>query len=326
MLGTHQPLDEPAASLAGPGLAAAARRAFLATRPAFFVASVMPVLVGTVWADLVMHRFDGLLLSLALGATALAHAATNIYNDVSDDLIGADAGNVDRMYPFTGGSRFIQSGLLSRGDMMRLALGLTAAALALGLWLALLRGPGVVLFGIAGVLIGLLYSLPGVQLSARGIGELAVAVGLGALPLLGAVWLQSCPVGVGAILISIPVSAWVAAILMINEVPDIAADRRAGKRTLAVRWGADGARRVYAGLTMIALSGSLAAVVRHALPAWYALAAVAVALVGLFAARGVTGERGGRSALRRSIKLTLAIHALGCLSLIVAIASVAAAR
>ena len=326
MLGTHQPLDEPAASLAGPGFAAAARRAFLATRPPFFVASVMPVLVGTAWAEAVAHRFNGLLLALALGATALAHAATNIYNDVSDDLIGADAGNIDRMYPFTGGSRFIQSGLLSRQDMMRLALGLTVAALALGAWLAVLRGPGVILFGVAGILIGLLYSLPGVQLSARGVGELAVAAGLGALPLLGAAWLQAGTVDGGAILISIAVSAWVAAILMINEVPDIAADRRADKRTLAVRWGAAGARRVYATLTVIALVANLAAVARHALPTWFAAAAVVLTLLGWFALRGISSARSGRVVLRRSIKLTLAIHGLGCLALIVAIMSVAAAR
>jgi 1,4-dihydroxy-2-naphthoate octaprenyltransferase len=302
-------------------MAAAVRRAFLATRPPFFVASVMPVLIGTAWASAAYHRFNGLLFGLALAATVIAHAATNVYNDVGDDVIGADTDNTDRIYPYTGGSRFIQTGLLSRGQMTRLAVGLAAAALFLGALLAVLRGPGVILLGCVGLGLGLLYSLPGAQLSARGIGEAAVGLGFGALPVLGAVWLQTGQVDAGAVLICLPVSAWVAAILIINEVPDIEADRRAHKRTLAVRWGAAGARWIYWGLTVIALAASGAAIARHALPLWYALGALALAGLGLRAACGISMERADRPRLKKSIELTLAIHALGCACLIAAILS-----
>ena len=319
MLDATQQIDGPSAALAGPGWVAAARRAFLATRPPFFVASVMPVLIGTAWANFAFHRFSGLQFGLALAATVLAHAAANVYNDVGDDLIGADAGNTDRIYPYTGGSRFIQTGLLSRREMARLAFGLGAAALMTGALLAVLRGPGVVLLGLAGLGLGLLYSLPGVQLSARGIGEAAVAVSFGVLPVLGAVWLQAGRVDSGALLICLPVSAWAAAILIINEVPDIEADRRAHKRTLAVRWGASGARWLYRALTVFALAASAAAIVLGALPPWSAAVAVAIAGLGMWAARGITIEPAGRPALRRSIRLSLAIHALGCILLLVAI-------
>jgi len=162
-------------------------------------------------ASAAFHRFNGLLFGLALAATVLAHAAANVYNDVGDDLIGADAGNTDRIYPYTGGSRFIQTGLLSRSQMTRLALGLAAAALTLGALLAVLRGPGVILLGVAGLGLGLLYSLPGAQLSARGIGEAAVAIGFGALPVLGSVWLQTGFIDSAAVLLCVPVSAWAAA-------------------------------------------------------------------------------------------------------------------
>jgi len=97
-------------------------RAFLATRPPFMIAAVTPVLVGTAWAGTAYHRFDGLLFGLALGVMLLAHAAANVYNDVGDDITGADPGNVEHIYPYTGGSRFIQAGLLSRAQMTRLAL------------------------------------------------------------------------------------------------------------------------------------------------------------------------------------------------------------
>jgi len=319
MLEAPQQVDRPSPALAGPGVAAAARRAFLATRPPFFIASVMPVLIGTAWARAAFHRFDGLLFGLALAATVLAHAATNVYNDVGDDLIDADAGNTDRIYPYTGGSRFIQTGLLSRAEMTRLALGLAAGALLVGALLALLRGPGVILLGVAGLGLGLLYSLPGAQLSARGVGEAAVAVGFGALPVLGAEWLQTGFIDSGAAIICVPVSAWAAAILIINEVPDIEADRRARKRTLVVRWGASGARWIYGCLTTIALAAALAAIARQALPLWYAVPAVALAILGFWAIRGISTQRSARPRMKQSIKLTLFIHAFGCIAMIVAI-------
>jgi len=314
---THPPADRPSPALAGPGLANAICRAFFATRPAFLVASALPVLVGTAWASAAYHRFDGLLFGLALAATMLAHAATNVYNDVSDDVIGADPSNTDRIYPYTGGSRFIQTGLLSRVEMTRLALSLCGATLLIGAILAVLRGPGVILLGVAGLALGLLYSLPGAQLSARGVGEAAVAVGLGVLPVLGAAWLQTGFVDSGAILLCVPVSCWVAAILIVNEVPDAETDGRAQKRTLVVRWGADGARAIYRSLTLLALAASCAAILRHVLPAWYGLPALVLAGLAIFAAGRISMDRAARPRLKQAIELTLAIQAIGCLLIVV---------
>ncbi len=319
MTATSNPPDRPSPALAAPGPGAAAKRLFLSTRPAFYTASVLPVFVGTAWAAAAVGHVDWLLLVLALAATVLAHGATNVYNDVGDDVIGADEGNSERIYPYTGGSRFIQTGLLTRAEMARLALGLAVAALVVGFVLTLLRGPGVVLLGLAGLALGILYSMPGVQLSARGVGELAVAVGFGPLPVLGAAWLQGAPVNLGAVLVSLPVGAWVAAILLINEVPDRDADARAGKRTLVVRLGPVGTRVIYLGLTALALVASLGAVAIAALPLWYLLPAAALALAGTMAARGISVESAARPRLRKSIELTLGVHALGSITLCLAI-------
>ncbi len=297
------------------------RRAALATRPAFLTASVLPVLVGTAWAAHSRGGFDLRFFALALVATILAHAAANVYNDVGDDQNGADIGNTARMYPYTGGSRFIQAGLMSRAGMARLALLLATASACLGAILTTLRGPGILAFGAAGLALGFLYSLPGVQLSARGAGEAAVAIGLGALPVLGAAWLQSAIIGSGLILVALPVSCWVAAILVINEVPDIDADRRAGKLTLVVRWGARGARTIYTALTFGALIGSAIGIFRHVLAPWYLVPAIALAALGVWAALGIAVTVAARPRLRRSIELTLAIHAVGCITLIAAILS-----
>lgn len=312
-------MNAPSAALGGPGFAAAMRRVLLATRPAFFTASVLPVLVGTAWAAAALHHIDGLLFVLALAATVLAHAATNVYNDVGDDIIGTDLGNEDRIYPFTGGSRFIQVGLISRRGMARIALALALGALGVGVVLTMLRGPGIIGLGLAGLALGWLYSMPGIQLSARGTGEAAVAIGLGVLPVLGSVWLQTDHIDAGAVLISIPISAWVAAILLINEVPDVEPDRRAGKRTLVVRWGDSGARIIYLALTLVSFAASVAAALYRFLPLWYLVPAIALAVLGGVAATGISMRPEARPRLTRSIQMTLAVHTLGSLALTAAI-------
>ncbi len=309
-----------AAALAGPGAWAAVRRGFLATRPKFYTASVLPVLVGTAWAAAAHHAFDGLTFALAMIATVLAHGATNVYNDVADDANGTDPANVMRIYPYTGGSRFIQNGVLSRDSMFRLALVLGAAAIAIGVWLTWLRGPGVLVLGVLGLAIGFLYSKPGIQLAGRGIGELAVAVGLGALPALGATWLQSGIIDTGAILLSVCISVWVALILLINEVPDSAADALVGKRTLAVRLGERGVRTLYGLLTAVALAAGLALVWRGELPWWAAIPVVGVAAIAFGAVRGITLAPDKREGLKKSIEMTLAVHALGSIALVLAVA------
>jgi 1,4-dihydroxy-2-naphthoate octaprenyltransferase len=304
------------AELGGSGTAAALRRGFLAARPKFFTASVLPVLVGTAWAGAADHAFNGLTFALALLATVLAHAATNVYNDVGDDLNGTDPANTARIYPYTGGSRFIQNGILSRDQMLRLAIAFTVGALAVGLWLTVLRGGGVLLLGLGGLALGLFYSQPGVQLSGRGAGEFACAIGLGLLPVAGAAWLQAGRVDTAAWLLGTMVAVWVCLILLINEVPDSVADAAAGKRTLAVRLGESGTRTLYRLLTAVALAAGLALVLERALPWWAAVPVLLLGAGGLRAAAGISLDPARRAQLRQSIEMTLGIHAMGSLALV----------
>jgi 1,4-dihydroxy-2-naphthoate polyprenyltransferase len=182
-----------------------------------------------------------------------------------------------------------------------------------------LRGAGVMVLGLLGLGIGYLYSKPGVALSGRGIGELAVALGLGALPAIGAAWLQSGTIDAGIVLLAICISMWVALILLINEVPDSVADAKVGKRTLVVRLGEGGARVLYSVLTLVALAAGLALVWRGELPGWAAIPLVVVSLLGLMAPRGITLAPDKRAQLKKSIEMTLAVHSIGCISLVVAI-------
>jgi 1,4-dihydroxy-2-naphthoate octaprenyltransferase len=221
------------------------------TRPAFLLLTVVACVLGTATASACGCGLDG---PLALGATALAvlaHAAGNVLNDLHDARNGADAANRQGIFPFTGGSRLIQTGAVSERQTADLAKALLLFLLPAGLLLAVKAGGGVIVLGAVGLLLAWAYSAPPFRLMSRGLGEPAVAVAW-FLVVVGADYVQR-----GQFFI-IPASAaagfalMVAALLLINGFPDAPADAQVGKRTLVVRLGATPAALLYASLVLSA--------------------------------------------------------------------------
>lgn len=292
------------------------KRLFHATRPKFFPASVLPVLVGSAWGAQVAGQFDVLAFALALIATVCVHAGANVLNDVGDDSGGTDRQNDDRIYPYTGGSRFIQAGIMSAPAMARLGTALLAIAALAGLGLLLLKGAMILVFGFAGVLLAVLYSLGPLRLASVGLGELAVGVAFGVLPVVGAAWLQSGLIDADAVLYSLPVSAWVAAILLINEVPDISADGATGKRTLPVRLGTNRTALLYAAIQLFAAAVIVWMTIAGSLPLAAPAGAVLLLVLAFRAAQAVRGGIANRPAMTGAIEATLGIHTLGSIWLV----------
>jgi len=308
--------DPSPQAFAGDSLAQTGKRLFNATRPKFFPASVLPVLAGTAWGFGATSNFDLLVFALALFATVCVHAASNVLNDVGDESGGTDRQNEDRIYPYTGGSRFIQTGIMSASEMARLGISLLALAALAGLALIFLRGQMVLYFGLAGVALGVLYSLGPIRLSSLAIGETAVAVAFGVVPVAGAAWLQGATLDASLLLYSLPISAWVAAILLINEVPDIQADGSNGKRTLPVRLGLDGTSVLYVVINLAAASiiGWLA--YTGSLPLFAPLVPALLLILAVKSAAAIRQGIEDRSAMTKAIESTLAIHTVGCIWLL----------
>ncbi|KIL98028.1 1 4-dihydroxy-2-naphthoate polyprenyltransferase [Paramagnetospirillum magnetotacticum MS-1] len=287
------------------------RTLFLATRPMFLPAALIPVVVGSAWGVHRAHSLDPAALALAAMAMACLHAGANVINDVGDELNGADRLNHDRIAPFTGGSRFIQDGSLGLKAMAVWGVVLLLAAGGLGGVLSLTKGQGVLAFGLVGCTLALAYSLPPFSLASRGLGEVAVALGFG-LPVAACVWLQSGGIGLEALLCSAITGGWTAAILIVNEVPDLAADAQAGKRTLVVRLGIKGAPSLYLSVQAVASALMLALGWLAQLPPWVVVPPLLAMLAALAATLLMAGGRAGQLA---AIRITLGIHLLGGLSL-----------
>jgi 1,4-dihydroxy-2-naphthoate octaprenyltransferase len=308
-----RPINPVAEDFAGESLSRTLKRAFHATRPKFFPASVLPVIVGTAWGVYVTASFDISVFILALLATVCVHAASNVLNDVGDETIGTDRRNEQRIYPYTGGSRFIQTGILSQSRMARLGVTLLVVAALAGLALFSEKGPTVLLFGLAGIALGVLYSLGPVKLSTLGLGETSVAIAFGVLPVTGAAWLQGASIDTALVLFSLPVSVWVAAILLINEVPDIDADAACGKGTLPVRLGLLRTSRLYLSIQASAFAIIVALTVLGDLPLLAPLAPAGLMLLAWRASAAIKTGVAERKQMTQAIEFTLAIHTVGCL-------------
>lgn len=209
-------------------------RYFAATRPAFLTAALAACLLGQASAIYSGVPFQPLLAALTLLLALLVHAGVNVLNDYYDALNGTDAANVERLYPFTGGSRFIQNGVLTLRQTAYFGYALLGFAIAGGLWLSWRAGAGLLLIGAAGVFVGWAYSAAPLRLNSRGLGELCVLTGfLGVV--IGADYVQRHAFSFSPIAVGMTYALLATNLLYINQFPDRKADALADKRNLVVR-------------------------------------------------------------------------------------------
>lgn len=277
---------------------------FAATRPQFLSVTVVAVLVGLAGAAAGDVPIDWARAALTMLGALLVHAGANVVNDYHDR--DADAGNAERLYPFTGGSRMIQEGRLAAREIARYGYGLLAATVAVGVVLALAGRPQLWLIGALGLLLAVAYSAPPLRLSARGIGEFVIAAAW-LLVVVGTDVVQRGSWSVMPLAAGMPIALLVAAILHAAGFPDRAADAAAGKNTIVVRLGPRRAAWAYLALVAAAYLWLVAAAAAGAIPA-LALGGLLAAPLSLFAARQLIlyGGRPPTSRLLPAIKATIA--------------------
>ena len=239
-------------------------RYFLATRPAFLSVTLVAAFIGlgTSQVNGTVFHFDTALIAVLFAL--VAHAGINVLNDYYDELNGTDRINSERIFPFTGGSRFIQNGVLTSSQTLGLGLLLCSAVIPAGAWLASRAGPGLYLIGFAGLFIGWAYSAPPLKLNSRGLGEIAVAAGF-ALIVIGADYVQRHDWSWTPAIASISYALLVTNILFINQFPDYKADASAGKRHWVVIAGPERARWGYVAIVLVSCLWLVVAVTSGAL-------------------------------------------------------------
>ncbi len=198
---------------------------------------------------------------LALVGLVLLHAAVNALNEASDMTSGIDLRTTRT--PFSGGSGTLPAGRLSVRATRVFAYTCAVIGGLIGGWFALQLGPMFALLMAAGAASVLFYT----DVFARtGIGEVMAGLGLGALPVWGAAWVQGQPPGPGALWAGVPAFFMTFNLLLLNEFPDEEADRAGGRKNLVLVLGRKGAALVYAAAALLTPAAIVAAVASGALP------------------------------------------------------------
>ncbi|MCB1865448.1 MAG: prenyltransferase [Chromatiales bacterium] len=280
-------------------------RYLVATRPGFLAVSAVPVALGAAAAHFAGASLEaGVVAATGIGAL-LVHAGVNVLNDFYDDRSGGDALNAERVFPFTGGSRVIQNGVLSGAAMARFGMTLLALGAAIGFALLARGGWPLAALGALGLWLGWAYSAPPFSLAARGLGEPAVAIGFGLLIPVGTWLAQGLPFHALPLIAGGPFALLVAAVLYINQFPDFRADSAVGKRNWVVRLGRKRAVIGYYLLVVLAYGALVTAIALRWLPA-AALAAAAPAALHYAAARTLARNYERPQGLVPAIRLTIA--------------------
>jgi 1,4-dihydroxy-2-naphthoate octaprenyltransferase len=210
----------------------------MAARPRTLPAAVAPVLVGTALAGS-EGEFRPLAFCAALVGSVFIQIGTNLSNDYSDARRGADT--EERLGPV----RVTAGGLVPPRKVLVATWLAFAIAVAAGAYLIALVGWELLAIGAASILAGVLYTGGPRPYGYEGLGELFVFLFFGVVAVTGSYYVQTEELTWLAVALSVPVGLLAAAILVVNNIRDVDTDRRAGKRTLAVRVGRDRARRLF---------------------------------------------------------------------------------
>jgi 1,4-dihydroxy-2-naphthoate polyprenyltransferase len=243
----------------------------MAARPRTLPAAIAPVLVGTALAGF-QHVFHPLRFAATLLGAILIQVGANLSNDYSDARRGADA--EDRLGPV----RVTAGGLVPPRQVLVATYLTFALAVLVGVYLIVVAGWILLAIGAASILAGVLYTGGPRPYGYEGLGEVFVFTFFGVVAVAGSYFVQVKHLDWEAFALSVPVGLLAAAILVVNNVRDIDSDRRAGKRTLAVRLGRGRTRIMFAATLGLAFVFALVTWVFGPLTPWVALCWLAIPL------------------------------------------------
>jgi 1,4-dihydroxy-2-naphthoate octaprenyltransferase len=246
------PSSTPSENAASPG---GCQRWWIGARPRTLSMALAPVLVGAsiAWGEGVAPRLAAFALTSL--CAVLIQVGTNLLNDVSDFERGND--RVDRVGP----TRITAAGWATPREVKVAAAVVFGLALLCGAALVWLGGPAIFVLGLLSLLFAWGYSGGSHPVSHGPWGEVCVLLFFGLAAVCGSYYLQAGQWSLATLPAGLAMGSLAAAVLLLNNYRDLAADAAAGRHTLAAVLGPARARRLYAVLLLLPL----------AFPLWLAL-------------------------------------------------------
>lgn len=207
-----------------------------AFRPKTLSAAIVPVLLGSAASYMLFNEFKPLIFWCALLGALFIQIGTNLVNDAADFIKGAD--QPDRLGP----QRLTQSGAYSAKTVF--AMGSVAFLIAMGFGIPLVQEGGwpIMVIGLISILMGYLYTSGPFPLAYIGAGDFFVVIFFGVIAVATTMFLHSGIWSPEGIILGLQVGFLSTTLIAINNLRDIKEDKRAGKKTMAVRLGVNGAK------------------------------------------------------------------------------------
>jgi 1,4-dihydroxy-2-naphthoate octaprenyltransferase len=247
----------------------------LSVRPWSFTMTAGVVISAITLAFYYGYPVDITLALLALVGAVLLHAFVNWFNDYGDYVMGVDRVGVGTtIYR----PHLLVEGVLGTRQILVLSFSSAAISIAIGLYIAFNGRPLVIPIGVAGFLLGLLYSLPRVGFKYNALGELAVFLAFGPLMFLGSFYAATGLLDLRALIASAPLGMLITAVLLANNIRDIETDSRSGIKTLATTLGLKRSTIVYLTLLLGSIAYTLALVALRVLPVTSAITVLVLPL------------------------------------------------
>ena len=211
-------------------------------------AAIAPVIVGTSLADQikVINALLALIVSLSL------QIAVNYANDFSDGVRGTDTNRV-------GPTRLVASNLATASSVKNASFISFFVAIIAGTLLAFNTSIWLIAVGLISILAAWGYTGGKKPYGYLGFGEVAVFIFFGIVATVGSYYVQVEQISSSALLLSIPMGSLSCAILVINNLRDLAQDKLVSKRTMAVKLGDTNTRIFYLLLLVLAQVSAAAA-------------------------------------------------------------------
>lgn len=273
---------------------------FLETRPHFLLLSLATAFLGTCIAayEGAFHAWHALLATAGL---VLTHISVNTLNDYFDYKSGVDLRT--KRTPFSGGSGILPAGLLRPIHVFYLGTGAFLLAVPVGVYFVLVSGWPLLPLLLVAAACTLFYTPLIMRMPWP---EWAAGLGLGLLPVAGACFVQTEQYTFPALMAAVPSGILVHNLLLLNEFPDLEADRSGGKRTLPVLLGLRKAPVIYSVLAIAVYGWIVGCVIAGLMPA-FTLLALATLPVAIKAIQGAfsSDERRLVSALGQNVMVVL---------------------
>ena len=199
-------------------------------RPRTLVASFSPVLIGSSFA-IIDLKFSILIFLLTLGAASLVQILTNFANDYFDVKTGRDT--KERKGP----KRALHHGLISL-EQMRIAMSIVSLMIViLSAYLIYIGGPIILILMLISIGLAFLYTAGPLSLASTGLADIVVFFFFGPIATVATYWLQTKTFSSPVLVASFGPGCIATALLIVNNLRDVDEDRKAGKKTLVVRFG-----------------------------------------------------------------------------------------